>query len=87
MSKEIRPDYYKSKDGKLEAFDVIDAFDLNFNRGNAFKYMVRAGKKEDEEKDIRKAMTYLKREMESIKKSKAKQEKYLDGVEEALKYE
>ena len=37
---EIRPDYYKS--GGLEAFDVIDAFDLDFNLGNAFKYIARA---------------------------------------------
>ncbi|MCW6678181.1 DUF3310 domain-containing protein [Anaerococcus sp. NML200574] len=41
---EIRPDYYKS--GGLEAFDVIDAFDLDFNLGNAFKYIARAGKKD-----------------------------------------
>lgn len=39
---EIRPDYYKS--GGLEAFDVIDAFELDFNLGNAFKYIARAGK-------------------------------------------
>lgn len=32
--KEIRPDYYKSEG--MEAFDVIDAFDLGFNLGNAF---------------------------------------------------
>ena len=65
--KEIRPDYYKS--GGLEAFDVIDAFGLNFNLGNALKYIIRAGKKDDKEKDLRKAITYLKREINPNKKN------------------
>ena len=60
--KEIRPDYYKS--GGLEALDVIDAFGLNFNLGNAFKYIARAGKKGDKAEDLRKAVTYLNREIE-----------------------
>lgn len=64
--KEIRPDYYKS--GGLEAFDVIDAFDLNFNLGNAFKYIARAGKKGDKVEDLRKAVTYLNREIEKEEK-------------------
>ena len=63
---EIRPDYYKS--GGLEAFEVIDAFDLDFNLGNAFKYIVRAGKKGDKAEDLRKAVTYLNREIEKEEK-------------------
>ena len=63
---EIRPDYYKS--GGIEAFDVIDAFDLNFNLGNAFKYIARAGKKGDKAEDLRKAVTYLNREIEKEEK-------------------
>lgn len=65
---EIRPDYYKS--GGLEAFDVIDAFDLNFNLGNAFKYIARAGKKNDKIEDLRKAVTYLNREIEKEEKNR-----------------
>lgn len=65
---EIRPDYYKS--GGLEVFDVIDAFDLNFNLGNAFKYIARAGKKGDKVEDLRKAVTYLKREIEKEEKAR-----------------
>lgn len=60
--REIRPDYYKSNG--IEAFDVIDAFDFNFNLGNAFKYIARAGKKGDKVEDLRKAITYLNREIE-----------------------
>ncbi|MDU7141407.1 MAG: DUF3310 domain-containing protein [Anaerococcus vaginalis] len=59
---EIRPDYYKSNG--IETIDVIEAFDLNFNLGNVIKYVLRAGKKqgEEKEKDLNKACFYLKRE-------------------------
>lgn len=66
--KEIRPDYYKSEG--MEAFDVIDAFDLGFNLGNAFKYIARAGKKDSKSEDLRKAVTYLKREIEKEGKNR-----------------
>lgn len=59
---EIRPDYYKANG--LEVFDVIDAYNFNFNLGNAFKYIARAGKKGDKVEDLRKAITYLNREIE-----------------------
>ena len=61
--KEIRPDYYKSKG--VETIDVIEAFDLNFNLGNVIKYVLRAGKKEGEEKekDLNKALFYISREI------------------------
>ena len=65
---EIRPDYYKS--GGLEAFDVIDAFDLDFNLGNAFKYIARAGKKDSKIEDLRKAVTYLNREIKKEDKKR-----------------
>lgn len=69
---EIRPDYYKS--GGLEAFDVIDAFGLDFNLGNAFKYIARAGKKDNKVEDLRKAVTYLKREIEKAEKEREREE-------------
>ena len=64
--KEIRPDYYKSKG--IETIDVIEAFDLNFCLGNVIKYVLRAGKKEgeDKQKDLSKAQFYLKRELEGV---------------------
>lgn len=65
---EIRPDYYKS--GGMEAFDVIDAFNLDFNLGNAFKYIARAGKKDSKVEDLRKAVTYLNREIEKAEKER-----------------
>lgn len=58
-------DYYES-DG-IEVFDVIEAFDLNFNLGNVIKYICRAGRKTfDPLPDLRKACTYLEREIERL---------------------
>lgn len=61
--KEIRPDYYKAKG--VETIDVIEAFELNFNLGNVIKYVLRAGKKqgEEKEKDLNKALFYISREI------------------------
>ena len=58
-------DYYES-DG-IEVFDVIEAFDLNFNLGNVIKYICRAGRKTfDPLPDLRKACAYLEREIERL---------------------
>ena len=68
--KEIRPDYYKSNG--IETINVIEAFDLNFCLGNVIKYVLRAGKKEgeDKQKDLTKARFYLKREFERVENEK-----------------
>lgn len=41
---------------------------LNFYRGNAVKYIWRAGKKEDEIQDLEKARWYLDREIQRLKR-------------------
>ena len=46
----------------LEVIQVIEAFDLNFNLGNAIKYILRAGKKENLQEGLKKAIWYLNRE-------------------------
>jgi hypothetical protein len=56
------PAHYQS--GGLEAIDVIEAFDLNFNLGNVIKYVLRAGRKDDTTEDLQKAAWYLRRELE-----------------------
>jgi hypothetical protein len=61
---EINPDHYKSD--KFESIDVVDAFfSTSFNLGNAFKYMVRCGKKPGvpAEKDLKKTIWYLFNEL------------------------
>lgn len=50
----------------VEPIDLIEAFGLNFNRGNVIKYVARAGRKDDELQDLRKALWYLEREIKNI---------------------
>lgn len=54
------PKYYCGK--HLQAIDVIEDFNLNFNLGNAIKYILRFGKKENGFEDLEKAVWYLERE-------------------------
>lgn len=64
---EIRPHHYVSRG--MEAWDVIEAFRLNFNTGNAFKYITRQETKPtiaEQIKDLSKAITYLKREIKLL---------------------
>lgn len=61
------PSHYQTNND----FDVIDfckLYNLNFNRGNIIKYVCRAGKKEDELKDLKKALDYLQREIKHYEK-------------------
>lgn len=64
-----RPSHYAGKNG-IEAIDVIDAYDLNFNMGSALKYILRCGKKDDEIIELEKAIWYLKHEVELRKQEK-----------------
>ena len=62
------PEHYKT--GGLEAIDVVEAFFAdNYLRGNVFKYIARAGKKDPNKKveDLQKAAWYLNREIEALK--------------------
>ena len=77
MANKIDPEHYQSNTN-LEAIDAIEAFDLNFHRGNIVKYVLRAGKKtekgyENKQKqleDLNKAKWYLSRLIEVVEKSK-----------------
>jgi hypothetical protein len=55
--------------GKFEVVDVIADWKLNFNRGNAVKYIARAGHKDPskEVEDLEKAMFYLRHEIATLK--------------------
>ena len=61
----IRPDYY-NPDSAYEPRKVIKAWGLDWNLGNALKYIARCGKKENNSKliDLEKAMTYIGFEIE-----------------------
>lgn len=54
--------------GGIEAQDVIEAFELNFSRGSALKYLLRAGRKTDDAvRDLEKARAYIDREITRLK--------------------
>lgn len=54
--------------GTIEPKDFIRDQDLNFNRGNVIKYVVRAGRKDEskEIEDLKKAAQYLQFEIEYL---------------------
>lgn len=54
--------------GGIQPKDFIRANDLNFNRGNAIKYVTRAGKKDPnkEIEDLEKAKQYLQFEIDYL---------------------
>ena len=62
-------------DGKIEVISFIEDKHLNFHRGNAVKYISRAGKKDPskEIEDLEKADWYLRREIERLRREKESQ--------------
>lgn len=62
------PDHYGSDENLYETIKVIEAWDLDFNLGNAVKYISRAGKKSPDtyKEDLQKAMWYLERALSKI---------------------
>ena len=62
---EIVPNHYDNKKG-YDVIDISKHYNLNFNRGNVVKYICRAGKKDNELQDLKKALDYLKREIKFI---------------------
>lgn len=61
MTDRINPEHYKI--GGIETIDFIEAKNLNYNLGNAVKYISRAGHKGSRVEDLEKALWYLKREL------------------------
>jgi hypothetical protein len=54
----------------IEPFTIIDAFGLDFYRGNALKYLLRAGRKpgQDEIQELEKAKDYLDQAIARVKR-------------------
>ena len=61
-------------DGKIEVIDFIEDKKLNYHRGNAVKYICRAGKKDPEKEveDLQKAAWYISREIQRLEAKKQK---------------
>lgn len=66
----VSPKHYTL--GKIETWDFILDQKLNYCRGCALKYIVRAGKKDKnkEIEDLNKAIQYIYREIEELEKEK-----------------
>lgn len=62
----LRPKHYQMEP---EPYEVIKAWDLGFEKGNALKYIARAGRKDgnSEEDDLFKAIDYLQKRIEVIR--------------------
>lgn len=58
--------------GKIEVIDFIEDQDLDFHCGNTVKYICRAPHKGSELKDLEKALWYLQRKVNNLKKAGAK---------------
>ena len=56
------PQYYKR--GKTQVWDFIREQGLDFHLGNVIKYVCRAGHKDDDIADLKKAIHYLENELE-----------------------
>ena len=55
------------KQGKIEVIDLIESYNLNFNLGNAVKYIARCNYKCDKISDLNKAIWYINRELNNTK--------------------
>ena len=68
----IVPSYYNK--ANMSVIDIIDEYELNFNKGNIIKYILRSGKKskDTEIQDIQKAMRYCQMEIERLNKRLSK---------------
>ena len=62
------PDYYQR--GNIEVWDFIRDQSLNYHLGNVIKYVCRAGYKDNDLKDLKKAAHYLLNEIENRTKSR-----------------
>lgn len=58
------PAHYKV--GGIETIDFIEAKKLNYNLGNAVKYITRADHKGNRKQDLEKALWYIKRELQTV---------------------
>ena len=81
QDKITNPSYYTKG---IEVADFIEAYELNFNRGNIVKYVTRAGKKEGEDAvtALLKAQWYLGREIIRAGHEQQRVEQLLDKTED-----
>lgn len=72
MSDNVKHPSHYAEGRKFEPKDVIRDWGLNFNLGNAVKYLARAGRKADIVEDLKKAQEYIQFEIEAIEAERDK---------------
>jgi hypothetical protein len=62
------PQHYGGEENPYEVIKVIEATEMDFHLGNAYKYIARAGKKETDKEiqDLKKAIWYIERKIQLI---------------------
>ena len=72
------PSHYNQ--GRIECIEYILDKEMNFCRGNAVKYITRAGQKDPDKEieDLEKAVFYLNREIERLKDKDLKEAVLID---------
>lgn len=73
--KMIKSPKHYTEGRKFEPKDVIRDWDLNFNLGNAVKYLARAGRKGDIVEDLKKAQQYIQFEIDALEVEGKEQKK------------
>lgn len=61
---------------KYEPKDVIRDWGLNFNLGNALKYIARAGRKDDIVQELKKAQEYIQFEIDAIEAEREQESQF-----------
>lgn len=59
------PAHYQG--ASFEVIDIINDYKLNFELGNAIKYILRSDKKGNKKQDLEKAVWYLNHELNKFK--------------------
>ncbi|MFW6159071.1 MAG: DUF3310 domain-containing protein, partial [Planctomycetota bacterium] len=65
------PDHYTSHPSGVECIEIAEH--MNFCRGNALKYLWRAGRKGDAVEDLKKARWYIEREIARLEEEREHQ--------------
>ena len=71
---------------QIDVIEFASMYGLNFNRGNIVKYVVRAGKKDDEVKDLEKALDYLQREIAIVRARRDEEVEKIKNNEVIVQY-
>ena len=64
LDRQVGGNHYKEL--KIQPWEVIDSNGLDFYLGNAIKYILRVGKKEDDVIQLKKAIHYLEHKIEIL---------------------